>query len=1171
MNCIIALSFILTITEIYASASTEILYVLPDNSTNTASCPSQPCATLSQYQLDDGSLPVVSNVEYHFLPGEHHVPANMILRKLHNFSIVGVFNSSSSPVVLVGCIQRYVINIVDSQFVTVTDVVIKHCGLLPDNTRNLQLHCCLSCKLENVTFLQYGFTAVNLIGESHLNNINLEIIHFPEICCQAILLQYTYNTCPSWNGNNNHTHVITIDKLFVQNYIKCNTHISFNVGLYLDLDYSVYHIKISLKNSRFYKLDRTALHIESRCSPIIKRIISIENCIFRLIYANPAISIFASSIDQIICFINSTFHDNIKDVIKIDITQPPSSIVQCSLVNVNKVAPLIAINHNISFTKCQFKGNKQKLLTIDNALTTLFQVNVLLESLNILHNSYNRFDRIKYIDIISVTKVNVHLKGPIVVAYNHVFLSIMKFQSCDIIFSGMIIFDTNYCEQIMSLDTHTKLTEYTNLIFVNNKYYSKLINVERIEEPYPFCLFQYISIINDKTTKEVLTHYNITINHNHIMNGSGFQLPSQNNSCYASFCHFTTHCKWLSSAIFRNYNPEDINKQIIQNDKKDCDYHKHICYCSNSKEVYCNIDTLGPVYPGQMLQTNLCSVCNNDNITVVYAEVHNVNLPSSTCKIAHQSQLINIIGNHSNTVNYTITSNIPDTNKCELFLTATPFLNKIYESFYVQLLPCPIGFTLQNGVCNCDPILSEKINNCYIDQSAINRPANSWITAYAQVNTTKYFIADCPMDYCLPYSSNVNLLYPDLQCQFNRTGILCSQCQNHLSMALGSSRCIKCTNVYIILIIIIVTVAGVILVTLLYLLHLTVTNGAINGIIFYANIVSINNSSFLVNNNVLKPLKVFISFVNLDLGIETCFYNGMDSYVKMWLQLFFPFYLIIIAASIIIASRYSYRILRLTYTRSLPVLATLFLLSYTGVLRTVLTVLFSYSTITHLPSGHKQIVWSIDASISLFGAKFNMLFITCLMLFLLLIPFNIILMFTRHLLQFRMINHFKPLLDAFQGSSKDEYYYWIAICITLRSIYFALYGFQTKLRIIMATMILIFLTGYHGYIRPNKNKMVNIQELLLLINLTIMHAISLQCSENVFPTIINIAIGLAFFQFCTIVLYHFLIYTCHCNANMLHAAKQKVMKHFLKKKQLQPQNLELLNIPAECTYNYAEF
>ena len=139
-----------------------------------------------------------------------------------------------------------------------------------------------------------------------------------------------------------------------------------------------------------------------------------------------------------------------------------------------------------------------------------------------------------------------------------------------------------------------------------------------------------------------------------------------------------------------------------------------------------------------------------------------------------------------------------------------------------------------------------------------------------QANNTKYLVSICPMDYCLPYSSNVNLLHPDVQCQFNRTGILCSQCQHPLSMVFASSRCMKCTNVHI-LITIIVVVAGIVLVVLLYVLNLTVTNGTINGIIFYANIVSINDSVFLVNDNVFKPLSIFISFVNLNSGTETCF------------------------------------------------------------------------------------------------------------------------------------------------------------------------------------------------------------------------------------------------------------------------------------------------------------
>ena len=454
-----------------------------------------------------------------------------------------------------------------------------------------------------------------------------------------------------------------------------------------------------------------------------------------------------------------------------------------------------------------------------------------------------------------------------------------------------------------------------------------------------------------------------------------------------------------------------------------------------------------------------------------------------------------------------------------------------------------------------------------LDLSAIRRPANAWITAHTVANNvTNYLISDCPMDYCLPYSTNVNLLYPDLQCQFNRTGMLCSQCQHPLSMVFGSSRCMKCTNAHI-LITIIVLVAGIVLVVLLYVLNLTVTNGNINGIIFYANIISINDSVFLVNDNVFKPFRVFISFINLDLGIETCFYNGMDSYAKMWLQLFFPSYLILIAVSIIIASRYSSRVLRLTYSRSLPVLVTLFLLSYTGVLRVVLTVLFSYSTITHYPSGDQQIVWSIDASVPLFQFKFTIVFITCLVLFLILITFNISLIFTRHLSRFRIVNNFKPLLDAFQGSYKDKYYYWVALNMLLRSTFFALYAFQIKVRLILANIMLVIFTSYYGYLQPNKNKIVNFQELLILVNLTIMYLVSIQEDEKIFSMITNATMCLALVQFGITILGHFFLYTFHCNFSI----KGKLELFINKRKPNQPLfDVAMLDIP-ERKYNYSEY
>ena len=196
MKCEIFFSFILINVEICMSSANEIFYVLPDNSTND-SCPSQPCATLSQYWLHNGTLPVVSNVEYHFLPGEHHVPANMMLQNLYNFSIIGTISNSSLPTVLIGCSQSlYVIYISNSFFVNITNVMFKHCNMLLNKIgrTNLKLFCCFSCNVENVTFVQYGITGFNLIGRSYLNNIKVE---FSNICCNLILLQYSI--CLPWH------------------------------------------------------------------------------------------------------------------------------------------------------------------------------------------------------------------------------------------------------------------------------------------------------------------------------------------------------------------------------------------------------------------------------------------------------------------------------------------------------------------------------------------------------------------------------------------------------------------------------------------------------------------------------------------------------------------------------------------------------------------------------------------------------------------------------------------------------------------------------------------------------------------------------------------------------------------------------------------------------------
>ena len=90
---------------------------------------------------------------------------------------------------------------------------------------------------------------------------------------------------------------------------------------------------------------------------------------------------------------------------------------------------------------------------------------------------------------------------------------------------------------------------------------------------------------------------------------------------------------------------------------------------------------------------------------------------------------------------------------------------------------------------------------------------------------------------------------------------------------------------------------------------------------------------------------MLLSLCNLNLGIETCFYHGMTEYDKTWLQFVFPLYLLCIVGVLAIASRYSSFIDRLTRKRVIPVIATIFLLSYSKILLVTAKVLVSFTTV----------------------------------------------------------------------------------------------------------------------------------------------------------------------------------------------------------------------------------
>jgi len=61
---------------------------------------------------------------------------------------------------------------------------------------------------------------------------------------------------------------------------------------------------------------------------------------------------------------------------------------------------------------------------------------------------------------------------------------------------------------------------------------------------------------------------------------------------------------------------------------------------------------------------------------------------------------------------------------------------------------------------------------------------------------------------------------------------------------------------------------GVVLVAFLILCNLSVSDGSLNGLIFYANVIWVNQSIFFPAGDT-NILTVFMAWLNLDLGIET--------------------------------------------------------------------------------------------------------------------------------------------------------------------------------------------------------------------------------------------------------------------------------------------------------------
>ena len=460
-------------------------------------------------------------------------------------------------------------------------------------------------------------------------------------------------------------------------------------------------------------------------------------------------------------------------------------------------------------------------------------------------------------------------------------------------------------------------------------------------------------------------------------------------------------------------------------------------------------------------------------------------------------------------------------------------------SVSIALQKCPLGFLFSSVSKTCLCLQSINLHSsvqCDYSMYKISKTKHKWISATYEHNDTQHhgvIIYDqCPYDYCQTQNPlSFHLEFPDDQCAFNRSGVLCGACQTNFSHVLGTSRCLKCSNLPLLAVIPGVLFAGVILVIFLMLFNLTVSVGTINGLIFYANIIRASQAVFIPPGINSSFLSMFIAWLNLDLGIETCFYDGLDAYAKTWLQFVFPIYIWLIVIAIIVASHYSTRVSKVIPNNALQVLATLFLLSYAKILRIVITV-FS-STILVYPDGFKKSVWLYDGNIEFFMGKHIPLGIaTLLLLILLSIPYTFSLVTIQWLQKFShyrllsWVHRFMPLFDAYTGPYKHKHRYWTGVLLLIRVIILMIFTLnQTNnpaINLITIQVMSFSLATYSSYIGVYKNWPYNILEITSLLNSGFLSAISFYqlLNDGGLAVTTSVSISVAFVTFIFVLLFH---------------------------------------------------
>ena len=651
--------------------------------------------------------------------------------------------------------------------------------------------------------------------------------------------------------------------------------------------------------------------------------------------------------------------------------------------------------------------------------------------------------------------------------------------------------------------------------------------------------------------------YNISFHNNSASKGGDhiYGALMHSSGCYVDS---SAHKVVASCSVQKYFHYSPKSMSLISSDPK------RVCICKNGSQQ-CNVSHQNiTVHPGETFTLSVVVVGADFGTTL--GSVHAIfKSPTTTVQLKPPSQYIQGIRdiNHGvcSELNYTVFSQnkyeiLALTIKQESWSTIEQSLKYLpLDSCYdsddsvsitvlytplrldITLLPCPLGFQLRGNPpgCDCHPVLIKNNVKCQFFNHTIYLSWNGplWLDIMHGTGSNldvRFALAQyCPFKYCKSDEKIVNLQNDlNAQCTFNRAGRLCGGCKENYSLAIGSSHCIQCPNNNNLALLIFFAAAGFLLVVIIGAFNLTVTQGMINGLIFYANIVWTYQRilfSQQVESNVALALRTIMAWLNLDFGIQTCFVKGLNAIHKTWPQYFFILYIWGIAMVVILAANRSTKLTNLLGNRPVPILVTLFLLSYTKLLQiSIVSVGFTQINVFGADRNYTLTVWSLDGNYMYCHYPHVLLFIAALLVFLTIwLPYTLVLFSVKwlrkmsHLKLLQWVPKFNPVWDAHLAPLKDKHHYWFGVLLIVRGVLLVIltltYTVYPKINyivLLITASLLLFYSNYHGVY---KNRLVQLNESFFLLLLILISGTGI-LEEQTRRIIVYASVGVGLLVFC---------------------------------------------------------